>query len=532
VNGQDAEITLAQNNGDIARIKYFISGTLQHSQTFQYDQVNRLRYAVEHNNGVYNDASRAWYQTFDYDRHGNRGINVTNTSDNADAANSALQLADFSEANNRITRAGFVYDAVGNLIAEPGKSYTYDGENRMVMTTVIGGGTSQYVYDGNGRRVKKIVGGVTTRFEYGAKGKLIAERNESNGAVTKEYFYKGGQLLATTTTGTTYEYATADHLGSPRAWTDNSGNLVAGGRHDYLPFGEELFAGHGVRTGHQGYATNTQADGQRKQFGSKERDAETGLDYFLARHYSNIQGRFVSVDPIIVTPERFFDPQQFNLYGYVRNNPLRFIDPTGEKLTISGDLEEVKKQLREILGTNDAEKRINVNEQTNTITIDLSGIDLEQNEGAKLLSDVIESNKVYDVSIGPSVETLGGQLSLVPTAKGGSSVVNLDNNPDDRLKSGKRDIDKPKKGIDDQIGINFDFRHKNSESTTNLPQALDFTVTFHELAEAYAKVDGNMQYDQAHKKAEDRETKLREQRPYLKGYNPGSGPGTKIIIKK
>lgn len=233
-----------------------------------------------------------------------------------------------------------------------------------------------------------------------------------------------------------------------------------------------------------------------------------------------------------MTPERFYDPQQFNLYSYVRNNPLRFIDPTGETLTISGDLEEVKKKLREILGADDAEKRVQFDEKTNTITVDFSGIDFEKNEGAALLNDVIKSSKVYDVSIGSSVETLGGQLTLKETAKGGSSIANLDNNPDDRLKKGKRDIDKPKKGVDDQIGFNFDFRRKNSQSTTNLPQALEFTVTFHELAEAYAKVDGNMQYAQAHQKAIDRETKLRDQRPYLKGYNPGSGPGTSIIIKK
>jgi RHS repeat-associated protein len=194
---------------------------------------------------------------------------------------------------------------------------------------VVGGVTSQYVYDGNGRRVKKIVGGVATRFEYGVGGELIAERNESNGALIKEYFYKGGELLATTTTGTTYEYATADHLGSPQAWTDNSGNLVAGGRHDYLPFGEELFAGHGVRTSDQGYATNTQADGQRKQFGSKERDNETSLDYFGARYFSSVQGRFTSPDDFL-NDTHVSDPQSWNLYVYVRNNPLRYIDPTGE----------------------------------------------------------------------------------------------------------------------------------------------------------------------------------------------------------
>ncbi len=329
VNGQDAEITLNHNNGNIARIKYFISGTLQYSQTFQYEPVNRLRYVVEHNNGVYNDGARAWYQTFDYDRYGNRGINVADTSDNADAANSALQLADFSEANNRITRAGFVYDAAGNLIAEPGKSYTYDTENKIVTATVAGGVTSQYFYDGNGRRVKKIAGSVATRFEYGAVGELLAERDEATKAVTKEYFYKGGELLATTKNGATYEYATADHLGSPRAWTDNSGNLVAGGRHDYLPFGEELFAGVGIRSASLGYGD----DSVRQKFTSKERDSETGLDYFHARYYSNIQGRFTSVDPENAGAIED-DPQSWNGYAYARNNPLLYSDPDGRKYRI------------------------------------------------------------------------------------------------------------------------------------------------------------------------------------------------------
>src|SRR5262245_47060173 len=96
VNGQDAEITAANNNGNVARIKYLISGTVQYTQTFQYDPLNRLSYAVEHNNGVYNDGARAWYQTFAYDQFGNRGIDVANTSENAGGTTSALQLANFS----------------------------------------------------------------------------------------------------------------------------------------------------------------------------------------------------------------------------------------------------------------------------------------------------------------------------------------------------------------------------------------------------------------------------------------------------
>jgi len=61
-------------------------------------------------------------------------------------------------------------------------------------------------------------------------------------------------------------------------------------------------------------------------FTSKERDAETGLDYFGARYLSSAQGRFTSPDPIHITKERVLDPQQWNMYAYVRNNPLSNVD--------------------------------------------------------------------------------------------------------------------------------------------------------------------------------------------------------------
>jgi RHS repeat-associated protein len=67
---------------------------------------------------------------------------------------------------------------------------------------------------------------------------------------------------------------------------------------------------------------------------SKERDAETGLDYFGARYYSGAQGRFTSVDPGLFT---IADPQSWNRYSYVQNNPLNFVDPKGTTLFLTGD---------------------------------------------------------------------------------------------------------------------------------------------------------------------------------------------------
>ena len=80
------------------------------------------------------------------------------------------------------------------------------------------------------------------------------------------------------------------------------------------------------------------------RFTSKERDAETGLDFFGARYYSGAEGRFTGVDPVIVTPARMIDPQRFNLYAYARNNPFKFIDPNGEDIEFVNDTEEGRKK--------------------------------------------------------------------------------------------------------------------------------------------------------------------------------------------
>jgi RHS repeat-associated protein len=138
------------------------------------------------------------------------------------------------------------------------------------------------------------------------------------------------------------QWLVADHLGTPRMIIDQTGALANLKRHDYLPFGEELFAPAGGRTTAMGYASG---DAVRQQFTQKERDVETGLDYFLARYYSSSQGRFTSIDPqnIVFDKNRgrnadervrilqgyIVQPQNWNRYAYTRNNPLAYTDPNG-----------------------------------------------------------------------------------------------------------------------------------------------------------------------------------------------------------
>ncbi len=117
------------------------------------------------------------------------------------------------------------------------------------------------------------------------------------------------------------EYYHTDALGSVRAVTKQvNGTWQVVARHDYMPFGEEV-------------APPTPPQGKRL-FTGKERDNETGLDYFEARHLMAGLGRFTTVDPAMVIEENLVDPQRWIRYVYVRNSPLRFRDPDGRRIRL------------------------------------------------------------------------------------------------------------------------------------------------------------------------------------------------------
>jgi RHS repeat-associated protein len=150
---------------------------------------------------------------------------------------------------------------------------------------------------------------------------------------------------------TLMQWLVQDHLGSTRMLVDRSGSLGGIKRHDFLPFGEELSAGIGIRSSALGYS----ADSVRQKFGSKERD-ETGLDFFQARYFSSVQGRFVSPGDFAGGPTELFaevaahnptfyadiaEPQSLNRYSYCLNNPLKFVDPDGHKATMADAIRQV-----------------------------------------------------------------------------------------------------------------------------------------------------------------------------------------------
>ena len=309
------------NNGNILTHSYSGAG-LSYTQNFGYDSLNRLITSNE-------NSGSNWSETNGYDRYGNRWV----------ALGGGVQSLYFNTSNNRIT--GSSYDNAGNLLNDGSHSYTYDAENKIAKVDTI----SAYVYDGEGQRVRKLIG-QNLRMVYGIGGELLAEYNGANGALLKEYIYGVTGLLATieptavNSNGT--RYITPDHLGSPRVVTNSAASVV--NRHDYKPFGEELGAGVGGRTTGMGFPGS--GNGIRQKFTAKERDSETGLDYFLARYYSSSQGRFTSPDEFTGGPVELYyfgidasanptfyadlrNPQSLNKYQYSYNNPVRYVDPDG-----------------------------------------------------------------------------------------------------------------------------------------------------------------------------------------------------------
>ena len=123
------------------------------------------------------------------------------------------------------------------------------------------------------------------------------------------YYYSGGQRIALRRDGIV-SYLLTDQLGSTRVTTDEAGAWAA--EMKYYPFGW-------TRYNPGGQITTYRFTGQRW-------DPGTGLYWYNSRWYDPLIGRFIQADTIVPQPG---NPQDLNRYTYCRNNPLRFIDPSG-----------------------------------------------------------------------------------------------------------------------------------------------------------------------------------------------------------
>ena len=252
------------------------------------------------------------------------------------------------------------YDAAGDLVADPGSGnqYAYDAEGRVCAVSGPSG-TVGYIYDAEGNRVARgdihlvnsqlscditqngflnTANGVTTPndetdYILGPGGEQVTEMaQQADGSMQwqRTYAYAGSALIATSDPVSNPAYNPSnpsaaprtldmpsfrltDWLGTLRATTDSSGALQ--GSCSSLPFGDGLACNGNIPDPHR--------------FTGKERDSESGNDYFGARYYGSSMGRFLSPDPSQLYFADLTNPQSFNLYSYGYNNPLTDIDPSG-----------------------------------------------------------------------------------------------------------------------------------------------------------------------------------------------------------
>ncbi|MGH9948405.1 MAG: RHS repeat domain-containing protein, partial [Pyrinomonadaceae bacterium] len=161
------------------------------------------------------------------------------------------------------------------------------------------------VYDALGNRVASKVNDVWRFSIYDAFGKLVAEYGQADEGA-------GG-----------VSYIQQDSQGSVRTVSNSNGFVIS--RTDHTAFGESIPNGTGLRSTTQGYWGTVAT---RQGYGLTERDEATGLDHTWFRKNEGSAGRWTSPDPYNGSID-IDDPQSFNRYSYVGNQPTNFVDPSG-----------------------------------------------------------------------------------------------------------------------------------------------------------------------------------------------------------
>jgi RHS repeat-associated protein len=160
--------------------------------------------------------------------------------------------------------------------------------------------------------VQKTIGSAQTSYLYDLSGNVVAEDYGTGWA--PGYVYAGGQLIAEYKNGTTY-FVHGNHLGSSSILTSVSGSVVD--CNAFYPFGE------------QDISICISSNSTSHKFTGDERDTETNLDHTWFRQYTSAQGRWMTPDPAGLAAVDPTNPQSWNRYAYVFNDPLDFVDPLG-----------------------------------------------------------------------------------------------------------------------------------------------------------------------------------------------------------
>jgi RHS repeat-associated protein len=291
------------------------AGTVIGNDVYELDILDRLQTETKQDSGArsigYDHTDQVTTVTgsnsegYTYDKNGNRtgGGYVTGAGNRL--MSDGVYTYDYDAEGNRTKRTKIADNSVD--------LYTWDYRNRLksIVSKTSSGTVTQtvgYEYDVDDQRVKKTVDGVVENYYIDRD--QIAVVTDGGGNQTFHYLYGlnvDSVLAQDSSTGMVW--ALADRLGSVDTLTDGEGVVVD--KRSFDSFGRILSETNPSVSFLYGYT-------------GRERDLESGLDYYRARYYDPAVGRFISVDPM------GFEAGDTNLYRYVSNSSTNYTDPTGE----------------------------------------------------------------------------------------------------------------------------------------------------------------------------------------------------------
>ena len=208
------------------------------------------------------------------------------------------------------------YDPNGNRLSGFGLAYEYNNFNQLSKVRLSNSSgiiIEEYLYDHEGQRILKKTRNESTFY---INKNFIRVQNASGNFDTVYYYDGKDTLLARKDPDNKTYFYHPDHLGSTTLVTNSTGQVVE--ETNYYPYGLPLY------------------DAQsRFLYTGKELDKGTNLQYFGARFYDPELARFIQPDSTLPNP---YDPQQLNRYSYTKNNPYRYIDPSGNYIESAIDI--------------------------------------------------------------------------------------------------------------------------------------------------------------------------------------------------
>ena len=239
---------------------------------------------------------------FEYDALNNRTKETYSNGDVKDYVYDAKYQLKEIKLNGQTTDT-FTYNESGAVITHNDKTYTYDEWDRMSDYS-DGTDTYTYKYDANGIRTQKN----DKQYIIDINNNVVAE-TDSTGAVTDEILW-GHQPLARKMNGSWYYYIYNAH-GDVVGLVNEAGTVV--NTYEYTPWGE-------IRN-------ETETVDNPIKYAGEYYDDELDMIYLRARYYNPQIGRFTSLD---IEEGEISNPLDMNRYVYCRNNPIKYVDPSGK----------------------------------------------------------------------------------------------------------------------------------------------------------------------------------------------------------